>query len=390
MAAASDLLRAIVDATSLPRTLRLRWVTMRNDASWIVRDLRGEGRPVLVARGPSRYRVVAPIVSAPRPLRVERVVRETDDVVSIELAELDGAPLVFEAGQFLTFSFDLDGKPVRRAYSLSSSPLDGPRATITVKRMGAGSAFMHSLTAGSIVHARGPSGSFVAPKEPARLIMIAGGSGITPVISIAETVLRSRPDCAITLIYGSRSERDVIFRDRIDALKSERFEVHHLYGGAIDRDALAASIAAIPVDGPRVHYLCGPRAMMDVARSLLDGDVREERFQSPTDTAIDLPREAVVAEMKVGARKHLVTVAPGQTLLEAGLAAGAALPFSCAMGGCGACKVVLVSGEVHSEASCLTDHEREDGYVLACSSRPRGRVAIEVALAKHATKDEVR
>jgi ferredoxin len=73
-----------------------------------------------------------------------------------------------------------------------------------------------------------------------------------------------------------------------------------------------------------------------------------------------------------------VPVAPGQTLLEAGLAAGAELPFSCAIVGCGECKVVLTSGEVHSETSCLSDRERADGFVLACSARPKGRVSIQV------------
>lgn len=377
MAAAKDLLRALVEATSIPRTLRLGWVTMRNDVRWIARDLRGEGRPVVIERGKSRYRDVAAIDMAPRPLRVVSVVRETDDTVSIELAELDG-PLAFEAGQFLTFHLELDGKPARRAYSLSSSPLDGPTAWITVKRMGAGSALMCSLREGDIVRARGPSGSFVAPSGPARLVMIAGGSGITPVISIAETVLRSRPDCAVSLIYGSRSERDVIFADRIAAMESDRFHVDHLFGPAIDRDALGRCVAAIPDDLPRVHYLCGPRAMMDLARALIDGEIREERFHSPAEVTVDLPREPVVAEMRVGGRRHLVSVAPGQTLLEAGLAAGAQLPFSCAMGGCGACKVVLVSGEVHAESNCLSERERADGYVLTCSSRPRGRVALEV------------
>jgi ring-1,2-phenylacetyl-CoA epoxidase subunit PaaE len=124
--------------------------------------------------------------------------------------------------------------------------------------------------------------------------------------------------------------------------------------------------------------------MMDGARALLIErgavDIREERFHSPSEArTAALPDLPIVARMRVRGRDHVVRVEPGQTLLEAGLAAGAALPFSCAMGGCGACKARLVSGEVHAdEPSCLSAREREAGFVLTCSSRPISPLALEV------------
>jgi ferredoxin len=125
--------------------------------------------------------------------------------------------------------------------------------------------------------------------------------------------------------------------------------------------------------------------MMDAARAALEARgvglerIREERFHSPSEARAPLLEAPVMARMRVGGRDHVVRVDPGQTLLEAGLAAGAELPFSCAMGGCGACKVKLVSGTVHTEEpSCLSPRERAEGYVLTCCSRPTSPVALEV------------
>jgi ferredoxin-NADP reductase len=395
----------------LPRRLRPGWVTFRTDLSWLARDLRGEGRPYLVERrGPSRYAAAPRPARSPlatRKVRVEAIRRETPDAVSVCLAELDGAPLTFEAGQFLTFHLEVDGQPLRRAYSLSTSPLDGPGAAVTVKRVenGRASNWIHDrLEEGALLDVLGPSGSFVAPEsqEPARLVLVAGGSGITPVISIAETVLRSRPELSVSLIYGNRAERDVIFLDRLRALAEahpERFSVEHVLEappegwtgrrGRLDGAALASWLDTLPEDLPRLHYLCGPGPMMDAARQTLrsrgvaEEAIREERFNSPQDAAEasdELPDEAVTVQLRVRGRDHLVRVEPGQTLLEAGLAAGAEMPFSCAMGGCAACKGKLVGGSVQmEEPNCLSEAEREEGWVLTCCSRPLGSARLEVA-----------
>jgi ring-1,2-phenylacetyl-CoA epoxidase subunit PaaE len=124
--------------------------------------------------------------------------------------------------------------------------------------------------------------------------------------------------------------------------------------------------------------------MMDGARALLIErgavDIREERFHSPGEASgAALPDVPLPARIALCGRDHVVRVEPGQTVLEAALAAGVALPFSCAMGGCGACKAKLVSGSVHAdEPNCLSPREREAGFVLTCSSRPTSPVALEV------------
>lgn len=382
----------------LPRgALRTGWSTLRTDVSWVMRDLRGERRPALVPRPPRPPRRRELSASA-RPLRVVEVIRETDDASTLVLEEASGGPIAFEAGQFLTFHLSDGGELLRRAYSLSTSPRSGV-AAVTVKRMGKGSALMHALRPGESVFALGPSGSFVAPHDraPAHLVMIAGGSGITPVISILETALGDRPELRVTLIYGNRAWRDVIFRERLAELARrfpERLRVDHVLHepdegwtgprGLLDRDALERQLPSD--EGDCLYYLCGPLPMMDAARAALEARgvgperIREERFHSPSEARAPLLEAPVMARMRVGGRDHVVRVDPGQTLLEAGLAAGAELPFSCAMGGCGACKVKLVSGTVHTEEpSCLSPRERAEGYVLTCCSRPTSAVALEVA-----------
>ncbi len=378
--------------------LRRRWVTLRTDVKWIAGDLRGEGRPATVPRGPSRYRRADPL--APRPLRVREVTRETADAVTIALEEPSGEPLRFEAGQFLTFHLTIGGRAVRRAYSLSSSPLDGPGARVTVKRLpgGLASGWMHQVRPGDVLMARGPAGRFTARDTgDAELTLIAGGSGITPIASIAETALRSS-DARVRLLYGNRRLEDVIFADRLDALARrypDRFTLARSLDeppagwgegrGPLDEARVGAWLDALD-DAPRRYFLCGPSGMLAAARAALAArgvpasHVLEERFGSPeTAPSAALPDATVTAHLRVAGRDFVARVAPGSTLLEAGLAAGAPMPFSCAMGGCGACRGKLRAGQVQmDEPSCLTARERAEGFVLPCCSRPLGDVQLEV------------
>lgn len=381
-----------------PRRLRQAYEALRADLHWVARDLRGEKRPFVVERRGPRRQTSGRTTTAlrPRPLRVVEVRRETADAVTLEIAERDGAPLLFEAGQFLTFHLEVDGERLRRAYSLSSSPLSGPTATITVKRVAGGrvSNWLNDhARAGMELDALGPSGTFVVPGGATELSLIAGGSGITPILSIAETLGRARPDVPSKLIYGNRDLEGVIFRERLDALE---LSVEHVLEapadgwtgrtGRLDADTLGAWLGD---DHERHHYfVCGPEAMMDAAREVLlargvtAARIHEERFRSPQDrprSDARLPTADVTMKLAVAGRHRIAPVRPGDTILEAGLAAGAPMPFSCAMGGCAACKCRLVSGEVvHEEPDCLSPEEREDGWILACSSRPLGNVEIEV------------
>jgi ring-1,2-phenylacetyl-CoA epoxidase subunit PaaE len=398
-------------ARVLPRPLAAQVEQSRRDARMVFGALWGERAPALVNRPPRPPGTDAPVAVhglAPRPLRVTRVVRETPDAVSLYLEDPTGAALAFAPGQFLTVHVDVGGETLRRAYSLASPALPDAAPHVTVKRIADGRAsnFINDrMEAGATLRVLGPSGAFTVTPDPAaerHLVMLAGGSGITPIMSIAHTVLALEPRSRVTLIYGNRSERDVIFLERIEDLVAEhgaRLRVDHVLAepsegwaggtGLLDAPTVTARLDAIGVaDDDRTEYfVCGPTPMMEAVHDALDARgvpaerIREERFVRPEErkgpARVAEAPQPVHIRLRGAARP--VIARPGHTLLEAGLAAGLDMPFSCAMGGCGACRVKLVDGEVDmEEPNCLTADEYAQGYVLACVSRPCGPVTVEV------------
>lgn len=342
-----------------------------------------------------------------RPVRVVDVVRETDDAVSIYLTEADGTPIEFQPGQFLSVDVTVDGERLRRAYSLASACLPDVPVHITVKRIEGGRVSNHlndTARAGGELAVLGPSGNFtVEPRlvNQRHLVLLAGGSGITPIMSILETILRVEGSSRVTLIYGNRGWDDVIFRDRLESLErelGERLTVDHVLQdppdwwsgerGMLDSEVLDSRLQALGVqdDGMVRYYLCGPTPMMEAAHDALQrrgvpaNRIAEERFTSPESRSGNVGSDKT-ERVVVSAAGHEqgIQVAPGQTILEAALGAGIDMPFSCAMGGCGACRCKLSEGEIEmEEPNCLSRAEREQGYVLACVGRPLGQSKIEV------------
>jgi ring-1,2-phenylacetyl-CoA epoxidase subunit PaaE len=402
-----------IDALSaLPRGLADKLRTAQRDVRMLTdRLILGKNPPPLIERPrPAAGAVVSLPRKAPtmsRSVKVTKVVRETDDAVSIYLTEADGSPLEFRSGQFLSVDVSLDGERCRRAYSLASPCIPGAPRHITVKRIAKGRVSNHlndTIREGDELAVLGPSGNFtVEPRSvnERHLIMIAGGSGITPVMSILETVLRMEPRSRVTLIYGNRGWQDVIFRDRLAALAAEfgdRLVVDHVLEhapepwsggrGLLSRDVLEARLQALGIhdDGLQRYFLCGPTPMMVAAhetlqaRGIAPSRIAEEKFTRPEarEDAKGSDQIELVVVSK-GGFEHGIQVEPGQTILEAGLAAGIEMPFSCAMGGCGACRVRLTDGEVQmEEPNCLSRAEREQGYVLTCVGRPRAQSSILV------------
>ncbi len=363
--------------------------------------------PFVARRATARVETQVASGLAPRRLRIARVVRETADAVTLVLEDPTGAAIVFVPGQFFTLLATVDGEALRRAYSASSSALDATQVTLTAKRVVGGKVSSWLATdacEGMTIDVLGPSGAFtVAPDADAvrHLVLVGGGSGITPLMSIARTILAAEPRSFVSLVYGNRGADDVIFRDALDALALEhadRFTLRHVLSdpprewiggvGVLEPDVLAREIALVDLhlDLPTDFFVCGPEPMMRAARDVLAARgvdpkrVHEERFSSPqlrTSATRDLGTHPVT--LRTGGDERRFVVASGQTILEAGLAAGAPMPFSCAMGGCGACKVKLASGDVEmDEPSCLSDDERAAGFVLACCARPQGPAVVEL------------
>lgn len=384
----------------------------------IAQDLMGRSPAPVAKRAPLARHQSEPLhapgnVMGQRSLLVEKVVRETPSAVSLHLADPTGTPITFVPGQFLTLAVLLpSGQIVKRAYSFSAVPGEDEhksRARITIKRIAGGKVSNHlneHAREGDVLTVLGPSGSFGIAADEARgahLLLIGGGSGITPLRSILEARLVD-PSVRVTLLFGNRTEEEVIFRAELDDLARAhegRLIVRHLLesppagwtGGAgrLDQENAALEITRIlssdfAAGRPTFALCCGPTPMMHAVRAALASlnfpaeRIREEEFASHDQRRAEAPVTPQPVTITVRGTKKDFIAAPGQTLLEAGLDAGLPMPFSCTMGGCGACKAKVISGRVvMDEPSCLRAEEAKDGYILPCVSRAAGPVTLEVS-----------
>jgi ring-1,2-phenylacetyl-CoA epoxidase subunit PaaE len=368
-----------------------RYQSLRRDLAIIVDSLLGNHPPPLIER-PARAAHHDTSATGARRMRVASVIREAGDATSLILEDLKGAPIEFVPGQFFTVLVSIDGLRLRRAYSASSSYLDKARLRLTIKRTQGGtvSGFLNDTTAvGDTVQLLGPSGSFTFTPDSAaqpHLVMIGGGSGITPLMAIAHALTASEAGRA-TLIYSNRDPDQVIFADELEELAATsdgRLRIAHSYGDKLDPATLNAELDA--VDGAAsCYYICGPDGLMSVARATLiergvdPAQIKEERFASPHQVGSRAATTAQPVLIRDDGAEHRVTTNPGETILDAGLRIDAPLEYSCTMGGCGACMCKLTEGEVAmEEPNALSESEREAGYILACVSRPLAPVTIEV------------
>jgi ferredoxin-NADP reductase/predicted pyridoxine 5'-phosphate oxidase superfamily flavin-nucleotide-binding protein len=326
-----------------------------------------------------------------REVRITEVRRETPSAVTLVLedAERPGS-FDFRPGQFFTLVTDIAGRPVRRAYSASSAP-GTPRLEVTVKQVEGGRFSTHvhrDLRAGDRLSVRGPSGSFHAdPAAAHEVVLVAAGSGVTPMMSIIRTL---RSAGRIALLYSNRDEEEAIFADellRLEKEDPERLSVTHVLTrqrGRLDAAGVRDWLTGLRPSQDARYYLCGPEALMETVRDVLtergvpDERVHRERYVSGDMTAMaTAPREMVVEDgsHEVGT----AVVEPGQTLLDAGLAAGLPMPYSCTVGSCGDCMVRLAGGEVTMNGpNCLTPQQKADGYVLTCVGCPMSRVTLDI------------
>ncbi|WP_231981087.1 2Fe-2S iron-sulfur cluster-binding protein [Streptomyces malaysiensis] len=332
-----------------------------------------------------------------REVRIAEVRRETPSALTLVLEDIgrNPGPFDFRPGQFFTLVADIEGHTVRRAYSASSAP-GSSRLEVTVKHVEGGRFSTHvhrNLRAGDRLVVRGPSGSFYAePQPPDEMVLVAAGSGVTPMMSMIRTRLALRTGGGrIALLYSSRSAEETIFADELTRLTKEnpdRLSVTHVLtsrDGRLDADGVRQWLKGQSLAGDAHYYLCGPGPLMDAVQGVLTGLgvpddlVHHERYTSAADTgtAATVPQEMTVEED--GHTVGTVVVEPGQTLLDAGLAAGLPMPYSCTVGNCGECMVRLHSGEVtQNEPNCLTPQQRADGYVLTCVGCPLTKVTLDI------------
>jgi glycine betaine catabolism B len=344
-------------------------------------------------------------------LVIARIVDETPDVKTFRLVPIDGGPLPFtyRAGQYLNLALTVDGRRVNRSYTIASSPTRDGHCEISVKRgQGAGSCHLHDAwREGQRVRVSAPAGAFVFdPASASRVVLIAGGIGVTPLLSTIRSLTDRGWSGDIHLLYSVRSAADIAFRDELTRLAARfpnlrvRFMVtRDPRPAAVDPSGLvvhgqitAETIATFVPDlrsGP--VFLCGPAPMMTAMRKTLlalgvaDADIRQEAFVSHPDAieesaggdaAALLPDgETAIVFRRAGCT---VEAAPGQTVLEAAEDAGVAIPFECRAGICGQCKTPLVSGRVAMDVQdALSAADRARGLVLACQARALQPIEID-------------
>ncbi|MDX8033387.1 2Fe-2S iron-sulfur cluster-binding protein [Lentzea sp. BCCO 10_0856] len=322
-----------------------------------------------------------------REVQVVEVRRETPSVVTLVLE--DGKAFDFRPGQFFTLVTDIDGRRVRRPYSASSVP-GAPRLEITVKRVEGGrfSGHVHQLAVGDRLFVRGPSGAFHVDQQAGHdVVLIAAGSGVTPMMSMIRTLLASSTDRRIALLYSNRTVDETIFAAELARLaEHDRLSVTHVVtsrDGRLDGAAVRRWAGGLALSADARYYLCGPESLMDTVREALESlGVQDDRVHAERYTSgpVAMAGSASPQRMLVEGSGSAV-VEPGQTLLDAGLAAGLPMPYSCTVGSCGECVVKLLAGKVsQQEPNCLTTQQKAAGQILTCTSVPMTDVTLSVDL----------
>jgi len=350
------------------------------------------------------------------PLRVAAVEPVTGDSVAIEFVvppELR-EQFAFVQGQHVSLRCEAAGDDLRRSYSICSAAGSG-RLRIAVKCLpnGVFSAYARDrLGPGDVVEVVTPTGRFNTPLDPTRsrsYVMIAAGSGITPVLSILATVLDAEPRSTVTLLYGNRTVADIMFLEDLEDLKNlhpARFTMFHvlsreeqeveLFHGRLDRERLQRFLdVLVPVDSVDEWFLCGPRGMIDAARELLAergvdaSHVHFELFHTESIEAARSTRspaaDAVsgeVADVTIvldGRSSTFRMPRTGERILDAALRVRSDAPYACKGGVCGTCRAKLVEGTVTMEQCyALEQAEVDAGFVLACQSHPTAeRVTLD-------------
>lgn len=346
-----------------------------------------------------------------RLLTVANIERLTPKSVSVDFVLPDNKPLRFKAGQYLTISKCFDGKQVTRCYSICSSPLD-THLTIGIKAVENGlmSNFINNeLKPNQELIIKGPFGDFNYPpmhkKQTSALVLIAVGSGITPILSILKTALFTKESLAITLVYAGKNKDSLMFYRQLELLKKQftarltityivkdNSQFEHAVKGRIDEATLTSLLTKWQEKNSDINtnqidfYLCGAddlkgHLLSPVGSSISYERIHVEQFTHPLTAAQGKLHQVDIT--LANNQKHTLSIASNQTVLEVALANGIDLPYGCNSGHCGSCICKMEKGkakQIGDSVAGITGAEKEAGYVLSCQCKPIADMKISIDL----------
>ena len=340
------------------------------------------------------------------PLRVRDINRETLDAVSLGFDVPDELKeeYRYKQGQYLTLRFIIEGEEIRRSYSICSSPFEKDKLEVAIKKVKGGkvSNYLNDVVKpGDIIDVMVPMGNFhseLLQSNKKHYVLFAGGSGITPMMSIMKAVLQVEQQSTITLLYGNNDENSIIFKKQIDDIAAkftDRLKIVHILNVAPENySSLMQGIMTkekildlmknyVDIQLDNEFFICGPGPMMDnVVAALKELNVDEPRihieyFSAPVTASVltptEIPKIAKDAQLTIimDGDEYQTIMLPDEAVLFAAKRIGLDAPYSCQNGSCSTCRAKLLEGKVHMKVNfALTPKDVGSGFILTCQSLP--------------------